>query len=253
MNLNKFIILFLITSCTVTTNEEKILKKNEIIDKKGRYFQKSVTDISPIEDYEIDLTVSEKFNIDNDIKGINISHKLLPIPSVVKVSDPNNLSNYLIARNVKTNNNFRFSVSSEIVNKLNVKTNIFLEYLKDESINLRKVVDSKEESVIKMDSTIISTEILEDEQSGVSSKLDYSKIESLEAKIEKYKNIIQIDIYDELSSAKLQTNKIKNLGLFIEEIDDKIVVFAGPFTDNDINLKIDFLIKNGYLNAKTYP
>ena len=253
MNLNKFIILFLITSCAVTTNEEKISKKKEIIDKKVGYFQKSVTDISPIEDYDIDLTVSEKFNIDNGIKGINISHKLLPVPSVVKVSDPNNLSNYLMARNVKTNNSFRFSVSSEIVNKLNVKTNIFLEYLKDESINLRNVVDSKEESVIKMDSTIITTEILEDEQSGVSSKLDYSKIENLEAKIEKYKNIIQIDIYDDLPSAKLQTNKIKNLGLFIEEIDDKIAVFAGPFGDNDINLKLDFLIKNGYSNAKTYP
>ena len=104
MNLNKFLIIFLVTSCAVTTNEEKISKKNEIIEKKGSYFQKSDTDISPIDDYEIELTVSEKFYITNDIKGINISHKLLPIPSVVKVSNPNDLSNYLIARNVKTNN-----------------------------------------------------------------------------------------------------------------------------------------------------
>jgi hypothetical protein len=104
-----------------------------------------------------------------------------------------------------------------------------------------------------MDSTIISTETLEEEQSGVSSKLDYSKIENLEAKIDKYRNMLLIDQFNDLNSAKLKTNRIKNLGLIIEEIDNKILVFAGPFNDNNINLKLDFLIKNGYMNAKIYP
>jgi hypothetical protein len=104
-----------------------------------------------------------------------------------------------------------------------------------------------------MDSTIISAETLDDDQSGISSKLDYSKIKSLEAKIDKYKNLLLIDQFNDLNSAKLQTNKIKNLGLIIEEIENKIFVFAGPFNDNNINLKLDFLIKNGYMNAKIYP
>ena len=37
------------------------------------------------------------------------------------------------------------------------------------------------------------------------------------------------------------------------ENEDKINVFAGPFEKNDINLKIDFLIRNGYTNAQLYP
>lgn len=172
---------------------------------------------------------------------------------MVKISDPDNLKNYLIARNVKSNNNSRFSISSEIFDKLQAKTNIYIEYLKEESIILRKVEDSKEESKIKMDSTIISAETLDDDQSGISSKLDYSKIKNLEAKIDKYRNLLLIDKFNDLNSAKLQTNKIKNLGLIIEEIENKIFVFAGPFNDNNINLKLDFLIKNGYMNAKIYP
>ena len=49
------------------------------------------------------------------------------------------------------------------------------------------------------------------------------------------------------------TNKIRNLGLIFEENENKINVFAGPFEKNDINLKIDFLIRNGYTNAQLYP
>ena len=50
-----------------------------------------------------------------------------------------------------------------------------------------------------------------------------------------------------------KTNKIKNLGLFYEENEEGVKVFAGPFLKSDINLKLDFLIKNGYLNAKKTP
>ena len=56
-----------------------------------------------------------------------------------------------------------------------------------------------------------------------------------------------------MNLAKLKTNKIKNLGLFYEENEEGIKVFAGPFLKSDINLKLDFLIKNGYLNAKKTP
>ena len=246
-------ILLFLSSCTVTTGDIKTDKKKILSTKDEGYFQKSNIDISPLVDYETKLFVSEKFYVDDNFKGNQVSHKSLPVPSVVKISNPENLKNYLIARNINSNNDSRFSVSSEIVSDLQVKTNIYIEYLKEESINLRKVEDSKEESKIKMDSTIISTETLEDEQSGVSSKLDYSKIENLEAKIDKYRNMLLIDQFNDLNSAKLKTNRIKNLGLIIEEIDNKILVFAGPFNDNNINLKLDFLIKNGYMNAKIYP
>ena len=74
-----------------------------------------------------------------------------------------------------------------------------------------------------------------------------------ELKKKKYEGLILIDKYDGLTSAKLKTNKIKNLGLFFEDIDDQIAVFSGPFKNNDINLKLDFLLRNGYQNAQTYP
>ena len=125
--------------------------------------------------------------------------------------------------------------------------------LKEESLNLRKVDESKELSKVKLDSTSISFETLEDEQDGLSSQLNYEKIEELELKKRKYEGLILINKYDNLVSAKLETNKIKNLGLFFEDMDEKIAVFSGPFKNNDINLKLDFLTRNGYLDAKIYP
>ena len=56
-----------------------------------------------------------------------------------------------------------------------------------------------------------------------------------------------------MMTALVAFEKIKNLGLFYEENDEGVKVFAGPFLKSDINLKLDFLIKNGYLNAKKTP
>jgi hypothetical protein len=184
---------------------------------------------------------------------MSISHKLLPIPSVVKVANPNNLKSYLIVRNSYSDENKRLLVSSEIVELLDVNSNIYIEFLKEESLILRKVDESKELSKVKLDSTTISFETLEGDQDGLSSELNYEKIEEIELKKKKYEGLILIDKYDGLTSAKLKTNKIKNLGLFFEDIDDQIAVFSGPFKNNDINLKLDFLLRNGYQNAQTYP
>ena len=60
----------------------------------------------------------------------------------------------------------------------------------------------------------------------------------------------QVIILGENLKKKLIENKIKNLGLLYEENDEGVMVFAGPFPNNDIDLKLDFLIKNGYINAK---
>ena len=136
---------------------------------------------------------------------------------------------------------------------MQVNTRIYIEYLKDESLRLRKVEDSKEQSKVKMDDTEISFENLEDEQTELSSSLDMEKIKEIETLSKNYEGLVLIDSYNDIGSAKLITNKIRNLGLIFEENEDKINVFAGPFEKNDINLKIDFLIRNGYTNAQLYP
>tara|TARA_Y100000996_G_scaffold407434_1_gene385023 strand:+ start:1773 stop:2546 length:774 start_codon:yes stop_codon:yes gene_type:complete len=252
-NIFKLFFLFFFYSCAVTTDVPKIIKKKSDVVKSDNYFKKKDISLSPLNDYELVFRASEKYFIDKNLTGINISHKKLPIPSVVRLSNPKDLNNFLIARNQKSNSNERFSVSNEIINLLQVKSNIYIEYLKDESLMLRKVDESKEESKIKMDSTKISLENLDDSQTGLSSQLDYGKIDSLEAKINKYQGMVMIGEFDDIIEAKLKTNKVKNLGLRYEEKEEKILVFAGPFNDNDINLKLDFLTKNGYSNAKLYP
>jgi hypothetical protein len=171
----------------------------------------------------------------------------------VKIANPNNLDSYLIVRNSHIAENKRLVVSSEIIDLLSVNTNVYIEFLKEESLILRKVDESKEFSKVKLDSTTISFETLSEDQEGLSSELNYKKIEEIELKKKKYEGLILINKYDNLSSAKIKTNKIKSLGLFFEDIDDEIAVFSGPFKNNDINLKLDFLIRNGYQNAKTYP
>ena len=79
------------------------------------------------------------------------------------------------------------------------------------------------------------------------------KIKEIETLSKNYEGLVLVDSYNDIGSAKLITNKIRNLGLIFEENEDKINVFAGPFEKNDINLKIDFLIRNGYTNAQLYP
>jgi len=104
-----------------------------------------------------------------------------------------------------------------------------------------------------MDDTEISFESLEDEQTELSASLDIEKIKEIEILSKNYEGLVLIDSYNDIGSAKLITNKIRNLGLKFEENENKINVFAGPFEKNDINLKIDFLIRNGYTNAQKYP
>jgi hypothetical protein len=246
------LLLLTFLSCSVTNNSEK-KTLDETINDEGGYFKKKNIQISPLDSYEIDFKVSEKYYESNELYGMSISHKLLPIPSVVKVANPNNLKSYLIVRNSYSDENKRLLVSSEIVELLDVNSNIYIEFLKEESLILRKVDESKELSKVKLDSTTISFETLEGDQDGLSSELNYEKIEEIELKKKKYEGLILIDKYDDLTSAKLKTNKIKNLGLFFEDIDDQIAVFSGPFKNNDINLKLDFLLRNGYQNAQTYP
>lgn len=249
-NLIKILFLLILSSCTITsieTVEDKEIAKEV---PSQEYFKKADVNISPLVEYNIDFTVLEKFVFDERINGNNIHHSKLPIPSVIKLSDPKNLSNSIIVRNIKLETENRLSLSKDIIDQLSLNTNVYLEFLKDESIILRNVVDSKEESKIKMDDTEISFENLDEDQTEISEKLDYEKIKSLEIKNSEKINTILVNIYENIKTAKLKTNKIKNLGLLYEENDEGVMVFAGPFPNNDIDLKLDFLIKNGYINAK---
>ena len=242
--------LLFLCSCKITSIETIEDKKIAKEAPSQEYFKKANVNISPLVDYDIKFTVLEKFVFDERINGNNIHHSNLPIPSVIKLSDPKNLNNSIIVRNIKLETENRLSLSKNIIDQISLNKNVYLEFLKDESIILRNVVNSKEESNIKMDDTEISFENLDEDQTEISEKLDYEKIKSLEIQNSQKINTILINIYENVKTAKLKTNKIKNLGLFYEENNEGVMVFAGPFPNNDIDLKLDFLIKNGYINAK---
>ena len=170
INLNnyyKILFLLILSSCTVTSIDtvDDIKIEEEVTTQD--YFKKSDVIISPLDDYNIELSVLEKFVTDARIEGNNIHHSNLPIPSVVRLSDPINLDNSIIVRNIKLDTENRLSLSQEIVDKISLNTKVYLEYLKDESIILRNVVDSKEESKIKMDDTEISFEQLDQDQTEI--------------------------------------------------------------------------------------
>ena len=252
-NFHKILFLLLFSSCTIPVVEEK--KENIATEKVANesYFTKSSVSLSDINDYEIQLSTLESFTISKNLGDFEISHKNLPYPGVAKISNPNDLSEYIVVRNVKNTTNNQLQISENLSSLLQVNTRIYIEYLKDESLRLRKVEDSKEQSRVKMDDTEISFESLEDEQTELSASLDKEKIKEIEVLSKNYEGLVLIDSYSDIGSAKLITNKIRNLGLIFEENENQINVFAGPFEKNDINLKIDFLIRNGYTNAQKYP
>ena len=130
INLNsyyKILFLLILSSCTVTSIDTvDDIKKEEVTTQD--YFKKSDVIISPLDDYNIELSVLEKFVTDARIEGNNIHHSNLPIPSVVRLSDPNNLDNSIIVRNIKLDTENRLSLSQEIIDKISLNTKVYLEY-----------------------------------------------------------------------------------------------------------------------------
>ena len=252
-NLYKLLILLIISSCSLTSS--RIDGDNIATERisKDSFFKKSSSSLSALKVYETKLLAIESFNISNDLDDYEISHKSLPFPSVAKISNPDALDEYIIVRNVKSTTNSKLEISENLASLLQVNSRIYVEYLKDESLRIRNVEDSKELSKVKLDDVDISFENLDDEQSEISASLDLDKIKEIDVLSKSYEGFIFIGTYNDIGSAKLNTNKIRNLSLKFEESNDKINVFTGPFRKNDINLKIDFLIRNGYSNARKYP
>ena len=129
INLNsyyKILFLLILSSCTVTSIDTvDDLKKEEEVTTQD-YFKKSDVIISPLDDYNIELSVLEKFVTDARIEGNNIHHSNLPIPSVVRLSDPNNLDNSIVVRNIKLDTDNRLSISQEIIDKISINTKVYL-------------------------------------------------------------------------------------------------------------------------------
>ena len=100
-NFHKILFLLLFSSCTSPVVEEK--KENIATEKVANeaYFTKSSVSLSDINDYEIQLSTLESFTISKKLGDFEISHKNLPYPGVAKISNPNDLSEYIVVRNVK--------------------------------------------------------------------------------------------------------------------------------------------------------
>ena len=130
-NINKILFLLFLSSCTITSVDTVDDKNTEEEVTTQDYFKKSDVIISPLDDYNIELSVLEKFVTDASIEGNNIHHSNLPIPSVVRLSDPNNLDNNIVVRNIKLDTENRLSLSQEIIDKISLDTKVYLEYLKD--------------------------------------------------------------------------------------------------------------------------
>ena len=175
-NFHKLLFLLFLSSCTVpiVVEEKENIATEKVSDES--YFTKTSVILSDIEDYEIQLSTLESFTISESLGDYEISHKNLPYPGVAKISNPNDLSEYIVVRNVKNTTNSKLQISENLSSILQVNSRIYIEYLKDESLRLRNVEDSKEQSRVKMDDTEISFESLEDEQTELSASLDKEKI-----------------------------------------------------------------------------
>ena len=207
--------------------------------------------------YDFFFFFSEKFEINSELEGFFVYHKSLPIPSVLRISNPNDVDNYEVVRNVFIENNSKYLViSNTLKKKLLLYDDIFVEYLKDESKNLRSVELSKETSIVRIDTNEIIIEEITDKQTEISEKLainedKFSKIKSSKFDVT-HDLFIFIDIYPNYSDARIKTNKIRNLDLTISSENGSFQVLAGPFSPIDVDERLGFLLNNGFSNAEIF-
>ena len=70
---------------------------------------------------QLRTTVEErKDKISNDLSDYEISHKNLPYPGVAKISNPNDLTEYIVVRNVKNITNSKLQISENLASLTSV-------------------------------------------------------------------------------------------------------------------------------------
>lgn len=232
---------------------------NKYISNKDFFKTTNINNNKAISQYNYNFTyaASEKYEINSDLDDFVVHHKSLPIPSVLKLANPNNLNEYEIVRNIFINSDSDlFEISESLKDKLLLNSNIYVEYLKLESKNLKNVELSKKTSAIDLSVNEIITEEILDKPTEISGKLEIndekiSKITSLNSEGDKTM-FIYVDTYAKYSDAKIKTNKIISLNITISSENDSFEVLAGPFRTIDIDERLGFLLNNGFNNAKIY-
>ena len=125
---NSFIILFLLTLLSCEN-----ANYNKYISDKDFFKTTSTKNNKVISQYNYDFTYSgsEKYEINENLEDFVVYHKSLPIPSVLKIFNPNNLSEYETVRNVFIDSGSSFFEISKVLksksinNKSNLKNNKF--------------------------------------------------------------------------------------------------------------------------------
>lgn len=207
--------------------------------------------------YEFTYSGSEKYKINSVLDDFTVYHKSLPIPSVLKLSNPNNLGEYETVRNVFIDSDSNlFEISNFLKEKLLLNSDIHVVYLKSESKNLRSVELSKKTSAVDLNTNEIITEEIIDKPIEISGKLEINedklaKISSLNSEGENTM-FIYVDTYTNYSDARIKTNKIISLDLTISSENGSFEVLAGPFRSIHVDERLGFLLNNGFSNAKIY-
>lgn len=255
INLNKLIIiLFLLTfiSCE-NANYNKYTSDKEFFKTTSFKNNKAISQYN----YDFSYSGSEQFQVNTELEGFVVYHKSLPIPSVLRISNPNDINNYEFVRNIfidSSSNNLE--LSNILVEKLSLKSDVYIKYLRDESKNLRSVELSKETSVVDLNINEIITEEILDKPIEISEKLEINekKLSKMTSLAEDGVSVMFIFIgkYPNYSEARIKTNKIRNLDLTISSENGSFEVLAGPFKSIDVDERLGFLLNNGFNNAKIY-
>tara|TARA_B100000767_G_C19742125_1_gene526711 strand:- start:544 stop:1317 length:774 start_codon:yes stop_codon:yes gene_type:complete len=255
INLNKlFILLFLLIfiSCE-NANYNKYTSDKEFFKTTSLKNNKAISQYN----YNFSYSGSENFQINSKLEGFVVYHKSLPIPAVLRISNPNDIDNYEVVRNVFIETSSKnLELSGILIEKLSLKSDVYIEYLRDESKNLRTVELSKETSVIDLNSNEIITEEILDKPIEISEKLEINekKLSKISSLTEDGELVIFVFVgkYPNYSDARLDTNKIRNLDLTISSENGSFEVLAGPFRSIDVDERLAFLLNNGFNNAKIY-
>ncbi|MBT6755073.1 MAG: hypothetical protein HOA86_03540, partial [Gammaproteobacteria bacterium] len=132
INLNKLIIiLFLLTfiSCE-NANYNKYISDKEFFKTTSLKKNKAISQYN----YDFSYSGSEQFQVNTELEGFVVYHKSLPIPSVLRISNPNDMDNYEVVRNIYIDSSIsNLELSNILAEKLSLKSDVYIEYLRDES------------------------------------------------------------------------------------------------------------------------